>query len=319
MPRDSSQCPGRRGVPGASGSPSCCCRSPRSSCCAWRTASIDAGTATRRTSGSSCSMRCSLPASGLMMSEAARRRADARVLLVSLACLASAGFLALHALATPDVLLDHRSVGFVIAAPVGLILAAGFAAASSIDFDEHRGAALMRHQRSLAARPDRRARDVGGDARSSRARRSAHAIGAERASSGLVVLGIAGIALYARRRRPLRATAAAPAARACCSRSRPHGSCSPRRLLAAVGGARAGTPPGGSGTCSSRSRCSSSRGPWMPSTDGPRRRSGRSRTSTSSTRSAAWIPTMPRRSRTWSRRVRCRRGRRRGRSRGPQR
>ena len=38
---------------------------------------------------------------GLVMSEAGRRRADARVLLVSLACLASAGFLGLHALATP--------------------------------------------------------------------------------------------------------------------------------------------------------------------------------------------------------------------------
>ena len=56
-------------------------------------------------------------------------------------------FSRLHALATPGVLLDHRSVGFVIATPVGLIIAAGFAAASSIDFDEGAGATVMRHQR----------------------------------------------------------------------------------------------------------------------------------------------------------------------------
>ena len=38
---------------------------------------------------------------GLAASEAARRRDDARATLVSLAFLSSAGFLALHALATP--------------------------------------------------------------------------------------------------------------------------------------------------------------------------------------------------------------------------
>lgn len=133
---------------------------------------------------------------GLMMSEAARRRADARVLFVSLACLASAGFLALHALATPGVLLDHRSVGFVIATPVGLILAAGFAAASSIDFDERAGAALMRHQGTL------RLGLVGllvawGACSLIPGSPLGHAIGSERASSELVVSGFAGVALYA--------------------------------------------------------------------------------------------------------------------------
>ena len=130
------------------------------------------------------------------MSEAGRRRGDARVLLVGLACLASAGFLGLHALATPGVLLDHRSVGFVIATPVGLIIAAGFAAASSIDFDESAGAAVMRHQRALR---------LGlGSLLAAWAAISliagsplAHAIGPERASSELVVIGVAGIALYA--------------------------------------------------------------------------------------------------------------------------
>ena len=57
--------------------------------------------------------------------EAARRRGDARLVLVSLAFLAAAGFLALHALATPGVLLDGPNSGFVLATPVGLLLAAG--------------------------------------------------------------------------------------------------------------------------------------------------------------------------------------------------
>src|SRR4051794_10198273 len=43
---------------------------------------------------------------------AARRRGDARVLLVSLAFLAATGFLGLHALATPKVLLDTPNPGF---------------------------------------------------------------------------------------------------------------------------------------------------------------------------------------------------------------
>ena len=42
---------------------------------------------------------------------AAGRHRDARLVLVSLAFLASAGFLGLHALATPGVLLDSRTPG----------------------------------------------------------------------------------------------------------------------------------------------------------------------------------------------------------------
>ena len=54
----------------------------------------------------------------LVASEAAHRRADARLFLVSLALITSSGFLALHALATPGVLLDHPNSGFVIATPI---------------------------------------------------------------------------------------------------------------------------------------------------------------------------------------------------------
>ncbi len=64
---------------------------------------------------------------------AARRRGDRRVHLVSLSFLAASGFLALHALATPGVLLDKPNLGFVIATPVGLVLAGVLAALSALD------------------------------------------------------------------------------------------------------------------------------------------------------------------------------------------
>jgi adenylate cyclase len=83
---------------------------------------------------------------GALMSEAARRRADARLFLVSLAFLSSAGFLGLHALATPGVLLEASNAGFVIATPVGLLVAAVFAAASALDLDPGRSARVMAAQ-----------------------------------------------------------------------------------------------------------------------------------------------------------------------------
>lgn len=64
---------------------------------------------------------------------AARRRGDRRVHLVSLSFLSASGFLALHALATPGVLLDKPNLGFVIATPVGLVLAGALAALSAFD------------------------------------------------------------------------------------------------------------------------------------------------------------------------------------------
>ncbi len=71
---------------------------------------------------------------------AAVRRGDARVLLVSLAFLSAAGFLALHALATPGVLLSTPNPGFVLATPVGLAIGSLFAAASSVELAGERGA-----------------------------------------------------------------------------------------------------------------------------------------------------------------------------------
>ena len=66
---------------------------------------------------------------------AATRRGDARVLLVSLSFLAAAGFLGLHALATPGVLVAHPNAGFMVATPVGLGIASVFAAWSTAPLD----------------------------------------------------------------------------------------------------------------------------------------------------------------------------------------
>ena len=83
---------------------------------------------------------------GVRMSEVSRQRADARLFLVSLVFLSSAGFLLLHALATPQVLLYGRNAGFTIATPVGLLLAAAFAALSSLDLTPERAEAVLRRQ-----------------------------------------------------------------------------------------------------------------------------------------------------------------------------
>jgi adenylate cyclase len=75
----------------------------------------------------------------------ALRRADARLFLVSLSFLAAAGFLALHALATPGVLLDGPNYGFTIATPVGLLVSALFAGWSALPLPPERAQALMRN------------------------------------------------------------------------------------------------------------------------------------------------------------------------------
>lgn len=63
---------------------------------------------------------------------AARRRRDARLFLISLAFVSAASFLGLHALATPGVLVGSNA-GFELATPVGLVVAAAFAAASALE------------------------------------------------------------------------------------------------------------------------------------------------------------------------------------------
>jgi adenylate cyclase len=87
---------------------------------------------------------------GYAAGEAANRRGDARVLLLSLAFMANGGFLGLHALGTTGVLFEHEHAGFVVAVPVGLLVAAVFAAASAyIDLRPRFGAWLIRHRSLL--------------------------------------------------------------------------------------------------------------------------------------------------------------------------
>jgi adenylate cyclase len=82
--------------------------------------------------------------------EAAARRGDARVLRLSVAFVCASGFLGLHALATPGVLLAGKNAGFQIAAAIGLLLAAPLAAWSALDLDD-RGVSLVGRRSLLYA------------------------------------------------------------------------------------------------------------------------------------------------------------------------
>ena len=72
---------------------------------------------------------------GYSVYTAARRRRDARLALVSLGFIASAGFLGLHALATPGVLLD-KNAGFELATPVGLLIGSVFVVLSALEWEQ---------------------------------------------------------------------------------------------------------------------------------------------------------------------------------------
>lgn len=85
----------------------------------------------------------------IQVGRAARKRGDARLLLVGLGFLAAALFLGLHALATPGILLGSPNGGFQLATPVGLALASVFAAASALDLSGGRAAAVVRAARPL--------------------------------------------------------------------------------------------------------------------------------------------------------------------------
>jgi adenylate cyclase len=85
---------------------------------------------------------------GYAVSVAARRRRDARLLLISFALIASMGFLGLHALATPGVLLGKNS-GFELATPFGLVVAGVFAAAAALELSPAHALAVIRGANAL--------------------------------------------------------------------------------------------------------------------------------------------------------------------------
>lgn len=85
----------------------------------------------------------------LRVLSAARLRGDARLLLAGYAFVIAAGFLGLHALATPGVLLSGPNGGFEVATPVGLALASVLFAAASIDFTAERSRAIVGLDRAI--------------------------------------------------------------------------------------------------------------------------------------------------------------------------
>jgi adenylate cyclase len=82
---------------------------------------------------------------GWSVGTSARRRSDARLVLVSMSFVAAAAFLGLHALATPRVLISRPNDGFVVAVPVGLAVAAVFAWWSATRLEGPRGRWVIAH------------------------------------------------------------------------------------------------------------------------------------------------------------------------------
>ena len=89
---------------------------------------------------------------GYAAGEAAKRRGDARVLLLSLAFMATGGFMGLHAIGTAGVLFQKEYSGFQVAIPVGLLLSAVFAAGSAfVDIRPELAPRLIQHRTLLRA------------------------------------------------------------------------------------------------------------------------------------------------------------------------
>jgi class 3 adenylate cyclase len=89
---------------------------------------------------------------GYAAGEAANRRGDARVLLLSLAFMTTGGFMSLHAVGTPGVLFSDELDGFQVAIPVGLLVSAVFAAGSAfVDLDPALAPLLIRRRTLLRA------------------------------------------------------------------------------------------------------------------------------------------------------------------------
>ncbi len=87
---------------------------------------------------------------GYAAGEAANRRRDARVFLLSIAFMATGGFFALHAFGTPGILFSEDYAGFQVAIPVGLLVSAVFAAGSAfVDLRPEIAPLLMRRRRLL--------------------------------------------------------------------------------------------------------------------------------------------------------------------------
>jgi class 3 adenylate cyclase len=88
---------------------------------------------------------------GTLISEASRRRQDARLFLVSMVFLSSAGFFFLHGLATPQIILPLGSLGFDLGQQVGLTIAAVFAFTSALPLGEQAAKSVLNSQHFIRA------------------------------------------------------------------------------------------------------------------------------------------------------------------------
>ncbi|MEE6175011.1 adenylate/guanylate cyclase domain-containing protein [Mycobacterium sp. 050134] len=87
---------------------------------------------------------------GGLIARASRARDDARLWLVSLVFMTTAGFFGVHALLTPGVLLDSSDAGFMLPTRMGLVLAGVVALASAVTFTPVRNARLWSLRRPLS-------------------------------------------------------------------------------------------------------------------------------------------------------------------------
>ena len=124
--------------------------------------------------------------------DAAERRGDPRLFWVSLSFFAASGFLALHALATPEIFLDASNLGFQIATPIGLVIASVCAAASALPLAERVLPATLRRLRAalIALMALWAIATIAGVAPLDRVTQ------VERASGAIMVLALAGAVLF---------------------------------------------------------------------------------------------------------------------------
>lgn len=87
---------------------------------------------------------------GVVIARAARARDDARLWLVSLVFVTTAGFFGVHALFTPGVLKDTSDADFMFPTRMGLVLAGTVALASAATFSPARSAGLWMLRRLLS-------------------------------------------------------------------------------------------------------------------------------------------------------------------------
>lgn len=88
---------------------------------------------------------------GALIARESRARDDARLWLVSLVFMTTAGFFGVHALYTPGVLMDTSDADFMLPTRLGLVLAGLAALASSMTFTPARSARLWAWRRTLSA------------------------------------------------------------------------------------------------------------------------------------------------------------------------